>query len=410
MNTSASASSWESIEAPPRARAFRATLPRVRIFAGEGALGHLRKVVVEASCRRVMVLSGQSVARGTPLISTITSALGEGCAGTFDRIGRNATRGSLEEAVSLARSVSCDGIVAVGAGTAMVFGRLLAILMAEGRPAEEICTRYRDGAPPETRRLPAAKVPIFNVLTAPTNAQGRGGSALVDPEQGRLEFFDPKTRPTALFWDPEALMTAPLSLTCSNARTTYFWALMGMASAARANPLVEGVRRQAYMLARSARGAEHLAQARIDLCAAAWLHNSDEDLGGAPFVAHWIVRVCYAIGAGLATLSDQVRLGDIYNSIVPHAMRHLEPLCRSEIMRMAETIAGRTVADCEAARGIIRADLTASGPLVRLRDVLTEEGQLDAVLASAMRAYNADPNGEFKTRAAELHAILRDAW
>ncbi|RZM96715.1 hypothetical protein CWO91_38015 [Bradyrhizobium genosp. SA-3] len=409
MNTAASEPTFGAIEDPP-ARAFRAVLPRLRIFAGEGALGHLRKVVAEAGCRRVLVLSGQSVACGTALIPTITSGLGDTCAGIFDRIGRNATRASVEEAVSLARSVSCDGIVAVGAGTAMVFGRLLAILMAEDRPAEEICTRYRDGAPPESRKLSAAKVPIFNVLTAPTNAQGRSGSAMLDPERGRLEFFDPKTRPTALFWDPEALMTAPLSLTCSNARTAYFWALMAMASVARSNPLVEGVRRQAYLLARSARGAEHLAQARIDLCAAAWLQNCDEDLGGAPFVAHWIVRVCYAIGAGLAALNDQVRLGDVYISVALHAMRHLEPLCRPEILMMAETITGRAVADCETARGIVKADLAASGPLLRLRDLLTEEAQLDAVVTNAMRSYNADPNGEFKTRVAELRAILRDAW
>ena len=93
------------------------------------------------------------------------------------------------------------------------------------------------------------KLPIINVLTAPTSAQNRGGSRMKDDETARgMEFFDPKTRPAAIFWDEDALLTAPASLVRADG---------GAASTARAamnlggtaiNPLVEGDRLQAYRL------------------------------------------------------------------------------------------------------------------------------------------------------------------
>src|SRR5690606_20037340 len=151
---------------------------------------------------------------------------------------------------------------------------------------ETLCTQYPEDGPPISPRLSSPKVPIFNVLTAATSAQNRGGAALKHPRGGpRLEFFDPKTRPTAIFWDEDALLTAPPSLAISTGLGVFWRALMNVAAIERANPLVQASRLHAYTLAQAAlpnMGDASNARARVDMCAAALLQNRDEDDGGRP--------------------------------------------------------------------------------------------------------------------------------
>src|ERR1044071_2613171 len=98
----------------------------------------------------------------------------------------------------------------------------------------------------------ATKVPIINVLTAATSAQNRAGSAVkCENLDHRMEFFDPKTRPVAVFWDSDALLTAPASL-ARNTGAAVFWRTAMNMGAASMSPLVEGDRLQAFRLARGA--------------------------------------------------------------------------------------------------------------------------------------------------------------
>jgi alcohol dehydrogenase class IV len=132
-------------------------------------------------------------------------------------------------------------------------------------------TQYPEGKPAVSPRLLAPKIPIINVPTTPTSAMNRAGSALKNDElDHRMEFFDPKTRPVALFWDSEALLTAPLSLARSAGTTTYTGSLQGVV-AQSANALVEGDYAQAYRLAsralRRMLDEPDNADLRIDLCA-----------------------------------------------------------------------------------------------------------------------------------------------
>src|SRR5690606_37720330 len=136
--------------------------------------------------------------------------------------------------------------------------------------------------------------------TAATSSQHRGGAALKNPAGGpRLEYFDPKTRPAAIFWDADALLTAPPSLAHSTGLGVFWRALMNIGAVRGANPLVQASRLHAYTLALGAlprmRDPQD-AEARIDMCAAALLQNRDEDDGGRPMDAHWIARSVYALG------------------------------------------------------------------------------------------------------------------
>ena len=59
------------------------------------------------------------------------------------------------------------------------------------------------------------------VLTTPTNGADRGGAAIYDDNPPhRKEIFDPKTRPSTIFLDRDALLTAPFELYRDTSTTT----------------------------------------------------------------------------------------------------------------------------------------------------------------------------------------------
>ena len=227
----------------------------------------------------------------------------------------------------------------MGAGSVIQATRVVAILLAEQRPIEELITQYPEHGPAISPKLLAPKLPIINVLTAATSAQNRAGSAVKGEHvDHRMEFFDPKTRPVAVFWDADALLTAPVSL-AGNTAISVFWRAVMNLGATHVNPLVEGDRLQAYRLARGAfpRVADPLDPApRIELCAAAFLQNRDADDGGAMFERHWVVRVVYAFAAALFNLHPHVSQGEANAALTPSVMRrlgHRDPEAMARIAR-----------------------------------------------------------------------------
>ena len=111
----------------------------------------------------------------------------------------------------------------------------------------------------------------------------RAGTGLKNPDlDHRMEYFDPKTRPQAIFLDADALLSAPPDLIRSTA-TTVFASQVGAMAQTGLNPLVEGDRNHAFRLAYGAY--PRLADAiddpalRIELGIAAFLQDRAEDDG-----------------------------------------------------------------------------------------------------------------------------------
>ncbi len=181
----------------------------VRVHAGPDAITKLAEEVDRVRAQRILVVCGQSVVTKTDLVDRVKETLGERVAGLFSGGKTGSPVTSVLEGVAAARNIDADGIVAVGGGSAVVTARGITILLAENGTAQELCTKYPQGKPPVSPRLMAPKIPNFIVLTTATTAATRAGTALIDPESGhRLELFDPKTRPAAVIWDDQALITA----------------------------------------------------------------------------------------------------------------------------------------------------------------------------------------------------------
>jgi len=270
------------------------------------------------------LISGRTVSRTTYLIDDIEVLIGNRLSGRFDEIDRHCLEPSMTKAINFAKQRNVDSIVAVGAGTACMAARIIAIGMAEKGKFEQLATNYLPGQVPVSPRLLQPKVPIWNVLTAPTSAQnGAGATMSTFPNGDRLEFFDPKTRATGVFWDGQALSTASINVTRTASLSTLWFSLMRMGGVGKANPLVQADRHHAWKLAVNSidllNGSLNT-EARINMCAASYLLNRDLDHGGLPFEAHWVCRVCYALGAGLMSVSGKISPGEAYLSLTRSAI------------------------------------------------------------------------------------------
>src|SRR5690242_7989629 len=150
---------------------FSAVSFPLRLYSGEGALENLTRVLDRNKTRRALVICGRSVSRKTNLIARIRDIAGERVVGVYDEMIREAPLENVQAAVQAARNAEADMLIAVGAGTVIKATRIVAILLAENKPPEELMTQYPPTGPAISPKLLAPKVPIINVLTAPTSAQ-----------------------------------------------------------------------------------------------------------------------------------------------------------------------------------------------------------------------------------------------
>jgi len=397
---------------------FRAVGYPLRLYSGKDALENLPAELKRQRASRAFIVCGRSVARRTPLIERMRAILGKDCAGVFDEMEKESPLAAVLRARDTARAGEADLLIGVGAGSVIQATRVVAILLAEQRPIEELITQYPEHGPAISPKLLAPKLPIINVLTAATSAQNRAGSAVKGEHvDHRMEFFDPKTRPVAVFWDADALLTAPVSL-AGNTAISVFWRAVMNLGATRVNPLVEGDRLQAYRLARGAfpRVADPLdAAPRIELCAAAFLQNRDADDGGTMFERHWVVRVVYAFAAALFNLHPHVSQGEANAALTPTVMRrlgHRDPEAMARIARALDAWSDAEPLDAapHKAAAALETIFQSAGMPVRLSQLNIPRESLPQIVERSLKNFNADPKREFVREREMLLETIESAW
>lgn len=372
----------------------------LRVHAGANALAELPRELQRLDISRALILCGKSVRERTGLTQMMQELAGERIAGIFAGISEGAPAECIEDAAAQARALGADALIAVGAGSVIKGARVVAMLLGQNQPLQEMATIHREGIPPLSQRLNAPKVPIFNVLTSPSSAQNRGGSAVrYRGSAHHLEFFDPKTRPQAVFWDSDALATAPLSLARSTSFEIYWWSLMCMGSAGSANPLVQASRYHAWHLARRAYpglGSENNAAALVDLCAAALLQNRDEEDGGRPWSCQLLARAAYASAVGVFNHYEGVTQSRGYAAFAPAMIRTLGA-CVPDVTRALGEALGLAPVESTGAAALaeqvavqVERDFQTQGWRTDLHDCGIPAADAPLLLGMALRNFNAN--------------------
>jgi alcohol dehydrogenase class IV len=391
-----------------------------RLFAGPQTIeANLASAVARAGAERAFVVCSPSVNRRTTTVQRIQAALGARFAGVFDGIEKDSTYASVRAAQAAAEDAEADLLIAVGGGSVIVATRAVSIFMSEAGDPFDLMTQYPEGGKPFSPRLNAPKVPIINVPTTPTSAMNRGGSGLKNPDlDHRMEFFDPKTRPQAIFLDDEALLSAPESLIRSTGTTVFAWAV-GALSLDAVNPLVAGDHAQAFRLAHDAY--LRLADApdnpvpRRDLSLAAFLQNRGED-DGQPLFIRGPLSSNYAVATALHLHLPDLGQGEATAVVHPASIRLAEGVTAEQARGPAEALGlwrdGMTVAAAkDAVADRLQEIYSAAGMPVRLGDLGLSKQDFPAIAGRTVKIFNASAGLTTpEARIRQSRAILDAAW
>jgi len=398
---------------------FRAVGYPLRLYSGRNALDRLPDEVDRHRAKRVFIVCGNTVATKTDLLGRIETLLGSSYAGAFTAMDKDSSWPAVRDATVAALEAGADMLVALGSGSVIVGTRVVAILLVEKGDAFNLMTQYPEGKPAFSPRLLAPKPPIVNVVTTPTTAMNRAGSGLKNEDlDHRMEYFDPKTRPCAIFWDSDALLTAPPELIRSTATTGHSSALRALGTIM--NPLVEADRKQAFALLNQAlpRIMEEPGNAdlRIDLCAAAFLQNrADDDDQGRRRARDRTSSAAYALATALHIRYGHVWQGESTTAVMPTVTRRTAP----EDVAVAERIArgigvwndGMTSEEAASATAdALDALYDRIGMPKRLRALDIPKEDLPLLAKDTLKNFNANPGDRPEGYVDRMLKLLEEAW
>jgi len=383
---------------------FQHLAPELRLYCGDDSLLSVSKELGRSGCQRAVVVSGPSVSQ-TAAMGQLRAALGPLLAGECTAVQPNSPLSAVEAVAQALEQFDADCVVAVGGGSAAVTARAASILLAEGKPASELCTRRKTDGGFDSPRLAAPKLPQFIVPSTPSTAFVKAGSAVHDGVSGqRLALFDPKTRAQALFVHPSFLETAPPQVVLGAALNTLSTAIEALESP-KCDPLSEALLVQAVKLvaghlgctgADVAGGLENLVIAGI-LCG----RGTEQSGGGLSSV------LAHAMGHR-ANLSN----GFINAIVLPHTMRFNAPATSGSAQRIAQAF--KAGADdgsgTEQAIEALEDFLAKMGIPRTLRETGLSRADLDGIAEAAMRDWFISRAPRQVSGVADLRGILDAAW
>ena len=110
---------------------FNPAVP-TRIVFGNGKIDSLKDEIQKLGGKRVLVLSGRTVAEKPDAVRRINDGLGDMSAGVYSGLTQRAPLSTAVEAANLALASGADTLVGVGGSTISDAARMIAVLMAEG--------------------------------------------------------------------------------------------------------------------------------------------------------------------------------------------------------------------------------------------------------------------------------------
>jgi 4-hydroxybutyrate dehydrogenase len=375
-----------------------------RIVLGPGALARLGEEVARVGVRRPLVVTDPGVARAgiAARVHAVLAGAGLRCA-RFEDVQANPTDRDAAQGVAAFRAGDCDGLVAVGGGSAIDAAKLVQVLATHEPPL----SRYDDAVGGD-RLIADAMPPLVAIPTTAGTGSEVGRSAVATlPDTGRKTvIFSPQLMPRVALCDPELTVGLPPALTAFTGMDALTHAVEAYL-AAGFHPLADAValdaiRRVARALPAAVREGADLA-ARTDMMIAAMegAMAFQKGLGAAHALAHALTPIC-GLHHGLA------------NAVVlPSVLEWLRPAAAARLARVAVALGSAEGEPDErlSARAVERVRTLGGGIGVpaRLRDVGVREEDLARVAAKAFEdaSHRTSPR---PCAEADLLALLRAAY
>jgi maleylacetate reductase len=197
---------------PPSGRVLFGQMDEV-VF-GKPAAETIAAQVHRLGTTRVFLMVSNSLNRNTDEIDKIRRALGNRCAGTFDRMPAHTPRAAVIEATEAARAAHADLIVTIGGGSITDGGKAVQMCLANGVRSPEAIDKLRpvkgvDGIVGP----PAMNPPTVRQISVPTTLSAGDFSALAGVSDERTKIKEllrhPRIMPSAVVLDPAITLHTP---------------------------------------------------------------------------------------------------------------------------------------------------------------------------------------------------------
>ncbi|KWZ46329.1 4-hydroxybutyrate dehydrogenase [Burkholderia savannae] len=180
------------------------------IHLGDDALAMLKAECARSGIARPLVVTDKGVA-AAGLVDRALDALGAGALPVFDDTPSNPTEAAVLAAAARYRDEGCDGLVAVGGGSAIDLAKGVAIAATHPLPLARYAT-IEGGS----ERITAAVAPLVAVpTTSGTGSEVARGAILILTDGRKLGFHSWHLLPKAAICDPSLTLGLPPGLSAA---------------------------------------------------------------------------------------------------------------------------------------------------------------------------------------------------
>jgi 4-hydroxybutyrate dehydrogenase len=205
------------------------------ILIDYGALSQLPAECERIGMRHPLVVTDAGV-RNAGLLDKLQAALQGTPAAVFDQTPSNPTEAAVRAAVEIYRKERCDGLIALGGGSAIDCAKGVAIAAAHEGPLKTYAT-IEGGSP----KITAAVPPLIAVpTTAGTGSEVARGAILIVDDGRKLGFHSWHLVPRTALLDPELTLGLPALLTAATGMDAIAHCMETFMSAAF-NPPADGI-------------------------------------------------------------------------------------------------------------------------------------------------------------------------
>ena len=210
-----------------------------QIRSGVGRVVEVVDACAEAGVRNPLIVTDPGLV-DLPPVRTVVSVLTEAGIehGVFSDLRPNPVGRDVDAGTRVFRDGGHDGVIAIGGGSALDVGKVVAFHAGQGRPLWD----FEDVGDWWTRADPSAIAPIVAIpTTAGTGSEvGRAGLIIDEAGKRKVIVFHPRMLPTIVIADPELTVGLPRVLTVGTGIDALSHSLEAICSPAH-HPMSHGI-------------------------------------------------------------------------------------------------------------------------------------------------------------------------
>ena len=391
---------------------FNPTVP-TRIVFGNEKIDSLRDEVKKLGGKRVLVLSGRTVAEKTDSVRRINEGLGDLSAGVYSGLIQRAPLSTAIEAANMAVANGVDTLVGLGGSTISDAARMIAVLMAEGITTVDQLRQLGEDQdmvlePNLDRKSLPLQVSIPTTLSAGEFNMG-GGNVLDDQAGHKIRVRHPRLYADLIMLDPVMTEGTPDWLWLSTGVKALDHCIERLYSTGNQPAIDAPVLAAAEMLFTylpKSRESDGDPEARLQCLVAAWMSMMGApnfSMGLSHAIGH-IIGVHYSVGHGYTSCVTQ-----------PYVMEFNRPVSAAKQALLARSagLDTRGMSDEAAAEAAARAVddfIMGMGMPHRLRELEIPEEDLPKIAELVLTDGGTRSNPIYITSAEQVMGVLTAAF